>query len=339
MFRQPLEQSISESNKIVKSKNIDDIKSSIDEYGKHYTELYKRYFEIYERTNNKDWYIRSYKTEQCGSYLEFALFQKNGMKLINANFCKDRLCLMCNWRRSLRTYSKVANILDYLTNQSEKKYRFLFLTLTIRNCEPQELHQTINDIFYSFNKFTKNKRIKKAVKGFFRALEITINNKDNTFHPHLHIIFAVDFNYFTHSDKYIKQSEFTDIWQASANINYKPVVNIKPFKNKDNKGVAEATKYCIKLDEAGLKKISDKNLEILRTAVSFRRLVGLGGIIRQTAALLKIDINDDKISEDYLNDDEIKNDTLIAILRFFHTRDKSKGYQGFIVKEIEQVNF
>jgi len=338
MFRQSLQQNITELEKNVKSKNIDDIKSYIDEYGKHYTELYKRYFEIYERTGNEDWYIRSYKTEQCGSYLEFALFQKMGMKLINANFCKDRLCLMCNWRRSLRTYSKVARIIDYLS-KSEKKYRFLFLTLTIRNCEPSELHQTINDIFYSFNKFLKNKRIKKAVKGFFRALEITINDKDNTFHPHLHIILAVNDSYFKDTKQYITQSEFTDIWQASANLNYKPIVNIKPFRNNDNKGIAEATKYCIKLDEAGLKKISDKNLEILRTAISYRRLVGLGGVIRQAAALLKMDINDDKISEDYLTDDDIKNDTLIAILRFFHTRDKTKGYQGFVIKEIEPIGF
>jgi len=337
MFRQSLQQNITELEKNVKSKNIDDIKSYIDEYDKHYTELYKRYFEIYERTNNKDWYIRSYKTEQCGSYLEFALFENAGLKLINANFCKDRLCLMCNWRRSLRTYSKVANILDYLTNQSEKKYRFLFLTLTIRNCEPDELNQTINDIFYAFNKFTKNKRIKRAVKGFFRALEITINDKDRTFHPHLHCILAVNNSYFKDTKQYITQSEFTDIWQASANINYKPIVNIKPFRN--NKGVAEATKYCIKLDEAGLKKITLENLELLRNGIANRRLVGLGGVIRQAAALLKMDINDDKISEDYLTDDDIKNDTLIAILRFFHTRDKTKGYQGFVIKEIEPIGF
>jgi len=329
MFRQSLQQNITELKKNVKSK--------IDEYGKHYTELYKKYYEIYERTGDEDWYFRSYKTEQCGSYLEFALFERAGLKLINANFCKDRLCLMCNWRRSLRTYSKIARIIDYLSTQSEKKYRFLFLTLTIRNCEPSELYQTINDIFYSFNKFTKNKRIKKAVKGFFRALEITINDKDNTFHPHLHVILAVNDFYFKDTKQYITQSEFTDIWQASANLNYKPIVNIKPFRN--NKGIAEATKYCIKLDEAGLKKMSSENLEILRTAVSFRRLIGLGGIFRTVANELKIDINDDKITKDYLNDDEIKNDTLLAILRFFHTRDKSKGYQGFVIKEIEPVGF
>jgi len=331
MFRQLLKQSITELK--------ENVKSSIDEYDKHYTELYKRYFEIYERTGDTDWYMRAYKTEQCGSYLEFALFQKTGMKLINANFCKDRLCLMCNWRRSLRTYSKVARIIDYLSQSSEKKYRFLFLTLTIRNCEPSELHQTINDIFYSFDKFLKNKRIKRMNKGFFRALEITINEKDRTFHPHLHCILAVNNSYFKDTKQYITQADFTNIWQASANLNYKPIVNIKPFRNNDNKGIAEATKYCIKLDEAGLKKITLENLELLRNGIANRRLVGLGGIIRQTAALLKIDINDDKVSEDYLNEEDIKNDTLLAILRFFHSRDKTKGYQGFIVKEIEQVNF
>jgi len=341
MFRQPLKQSISESNKIVKSKNcsISDITATADLYDQHYTNLYERYYQIFKKNGNKDWYNRSCRVEDCGSYYEFALFQVGGLKLRKANFCGDRLCLMCNWRRSLKTYPKIARIIDYLTSQSEKKYRFLFLTLTIRNCEPSELHQTINDIFYSFDKFKKNKRIKKILRGYFRTLEITYNPDTQTFHPHLHIIFAVDFNYFTHSDKYIKQADYTKIWQSSANLDYEPIIDIRAFKNSDDKGVKEASKYIIKLDNELLKKISDKNLEVLRTAISYRRLMGLGGILRQIAAELKIKIDDDEdINRDY-DESDVKDDTLLAILRFFHTRDRAKGYKGFIYMERETVGF
>ena len=44
------------------------------------------------------------KIKQCGNYLEFALKEnqitkENKKKLANANFCKNRFCPMCSWRR------------------------------------------------------------------------------------------------------------------------------------------------------------------------------------------------------------------------------------------------
>jgi len=327
-------------SKPVKLVDIDDVKETFKKYDNYYSNLHLRYFEIYERTGNKSFYNWAFRTEQCGSYLEFALFERAGLKLINANFCGDRLCLMCNWRRSLRTYSKIARIIDYLsTSQSEKKYRFLFLTLTLKNCEPSELQDTINQVFYGFNKFTKNKTIKTVIKGYFRSLEITVNDKTKTFHPHLHLILAVPTSYFSGtSGLYLSHSDWQEIWQSSAGLDYSPVVNIKAFKNQDNKGVLEACKYSVKLDDEELKKISSQNLEILRLSMINRRLIGIGGIFRTVANELKIDINDDEITKDYLNDDEIKSDTLLAILRFFHSSDKTRGYRGFVIKEIEPVN-
>ena len=44
------------------------------------------------------------KIKQCGNYLEFALKEHqitkdSKKKLAGANFCKNRFCPMCNWRR------------------------------------------------------------------------------------------------------------------------------------------------------------------------------------------------------------------------------------------------
>jgi len=338
MFKELDKNSISKSDTFVKSFSINDIKKVFDEYDIHYTDLDAKYYELYELTGNEMWYRWAERAGECGSYLGFWLYEHAGLRLKEANFCGDRLCLMCNWRRSLKTYSKVARIMDYLTNQSEKKYRFLFLTLSIRNCRPNELEDTINTYFYAYNKFTKNKRIKRMLKGYFRALEITYNEQDRTFHPHLHVILAVNNSYFDDKNQYIRQAEFTDIWQSAAGIDYEPIVDIRAFKG--NKGIAEASKYSVKMDKELLKKIPLGDFKSLKLSILYRRFVGLGGILRQTAALLKIKIDDDSdISFDDL--DDIKDDTLLAILRFIHSSNKSQGYKGFILlkNDMERIGF
>ena len=69
----------------------------------------------------------------CGSYLEFAhevefdgTIDEKG-KLHKAFFCRDRFCPMCSWRKTLKLYSQVSQIIPYI----EKDYKCLFLTLTI----------------------------------------------------------------------------------------------------------------------------------------------------------------------------------------------------------------
>ena len=79
-------------------------------------------------------YRRADRVAQCGSEIEFGILQDGSKKLVKANFCRDRLCPMCNWRRSLKLYSQVSQVMDVLESEG---YCFLFLTLTLRNCPYQ----------------------------------------------------------------------------------------------------------------------------------------------------------------------------------------------------------
>ena len=89
------------------------------------------------------------RVNDCGNYLEFYNWEKAGLKIKKANFCGDRLCPICNWRRSLRMFAKLSKII-----QSEQykntDYRNLFLTLTVRNCNIDKLHAAIKNISYFF---------------------------------------------------------------------------------------------------------------------------------------------------------------------------------------------
>ena len=207
--------------------------------------------------------------KKCGSFLEFrkplegtgvppALLTDappaEGWKLSNALFCRDRLCPLCQWRKSIKVFSQISKIMDNIENE----FSFIFLTLTIRCCEGKELSKTIDLMQKAWNRFVGYKKIKTAVNGYFKSLEVK-DGANNTFHPHLHIILAVDLDYFV-SDKYITQDEFCRMWQKALKIPYKPICDIRKVKPKDKitkgekgvkakgKAVAEVAKYSEKTD-------------------------------------------------------------------------------------------
>ncbi len=169
------------------------------------------------------------RAKDCGNYLEFKKFDDDTKKLHRAYFCKVRLCPMCAWRRSLKVFGQVSKIMDEMTK--EKEYRFLFLTLTCKNVPADELTEQINLMFKAFQRLSQRKAFRKAVKGFFRALEITYNNDTDEYHPHFHIILAVKPYYFERKEYYIKHAEWRELWRKSLRVDYDPQVNIKAIKN------------------------------------------------------------------------------------------------------------
>ena len=309
------------------NKSINEVETEVKKFLKRklmipkLSERYAKLFDIYADDRFLRW---SQRVLECGDYLEFYRFEKAGLKLKSANFCCDRLCAMCNWRRSLRTFAKISKIIQS-KSFVEGGYKNLFLTLTVENVEITELHEAFEHIFYSFNKFLKNKRISKAVKGYFRALEITFNKKTQTFHPHLHLILAVGKSYF--SKDYISQADFTEIWRRSLGVNYTPLVDIRRFKG--NKGIAEASKYVIKSDDKFLKSIDNKALRILRLEMQNVRLIGSGGIYRQIARELKLALDNDAVEID------MPDDILIEILKFRW----AVGLKNYEIFEKEKVGF
>ena len=320
--------SLAKTKKEVKQK-----KEPVAEFKKHklLTELLiPRYIQIGNSYDDERFLRWAFNVENCGSYVEFFHWEKAGLKVKSANFCKDRLCAMCNWRRSLRMFAKLSKII-----QSEQYkntgYVNLFLTLTVKNVNPGELHEGIKHLFYSFKKFVQHKAIKAAVKGYFRALEITYNKDSKDFHHHLHVILAVPASYFKTS--YLSQTKLSDIWRKSLAddinyINHPPVLDIRKFRDK--KGIAEAAKYVCKVDEKFLKSINNEALRILRLELGNTRLVGFGGIFKKIAAALKLEMNDDLVENEIPIDD-----MLLEIL----TLKWSIGLKNYEVFNTEKVGF
>lgn len=238
------------------------------------------------------------RLSECGTYLGI----NNNNKILKANFCKNRLCPVCNYRKSNKQWGKIYNAI--LSHNEE--YKYILITLTVRNCNGEELNSTINDMMSSFKRLTNRKKWKRAIKGFVRGFEITYNESLNNFHPHIHTLCAVKNEYFSDPDLYINAEELTEWWKESATLCYRPDTDIRLIDDT-KKGVAEVAKYALKLADiitpTTITSARVNAVKLLYNAVSHRRLSSVGGCFRN----LKLEnIN----LTDFDNDDEN--------IKFFH---------------------
>jgi len=265
-----------------------------------YKRLAKIYPDIYKH--------KGARMENCGTWLQFKEFKGTFEKILNnANFCKLPLCPMCIKRRSLKIFGQASQVMEVAEQDG---FRFLFVTLTVQNVQGDELggkKGVINHLFDSFNRLIDRKAYKTAFHGWMRTLEIThnVDPKDmwyDTYHPHLHGIFAVKESYFQGSN-YISQKQLIKDWRKSAKLNYDPSVDIQAVKKGDKGSIKEVAKYATKPGDIinDNPNLMDSAVMYLDHAITSRRLVEYGGILKRIKADLKLDDVEDG---DLINTDQ-----------------------------------
>lgn len=248
---------------------------------------------------------RAFRVLECGTFLEFAReLSSEKCVLQNANFCRDRLCPLCSWRRSYKIFGQVSRIMDNI----EDDFDFVFLTLTVPNVSASDLPAKITQMQKAFEQmFNRDKRIKKACSGYFKALEVTHNKNRysksfDTYHPHFHVILAMDKGY-CKSDNYIKQSEFLNIWRRVMHDDSITQVDVRMCKNKSSSEcleaersissvVAEVAKYAVKSNDYIIpwsEYLTDSSVRAFLSALSGRRLCSFGGIFNHVRKALQLD--------------------------------------------------
>ncbi|MBW4451812.1 MAG: protein rep [Nostoc indistinguendum CM1-VF10] len=83
----------------------------------------------------------------CSELLEFQLVPDESesifkLKLSDARFCRVRHCPVCQWRRSLMWKARAYKILPQVVTDYPN-YRWLFVTLTVKNCQIKEFSTSI----------------------------------------------------------------------------------------------------------------------------------------------------------------------------------------------------
>jgi plasmid rolling circle replication initiator protein Rep len=227
----------------------------------------------------------SAKIFSCCSFLDFRYDEQSTLKLFRANFCKCRICPICIARKSDIWQAKAFQNLPRL-KRDQPNLRFLFLTLTIKNCSISNLSITIDKINAAWKRMTIKSVSNWAdyswpALGYVKSIEVTKGKNDNnSAHPHIHALLLVPENYFN-KHNYIQHHRWREIWQKSLMLNndYLPFVNIKAVAiDGEFKSVLELLKYEI--------KISDLNKDMQFTVkyleqVKGHRFISCGGLLRQ----------------------------------------------------------
>ena len=244
-----------------------------------------------------------FSVKECGTFLEFKKCVETGeIALTGANFCRDRLCPMCAKRKSLKNFSTLSKVLGVLNKNN--KYRYLFCTLTLKNCEYSDLSKTLDIIKFGFTNFLKSHFFRgknKQFLGCFKSIEITINTDTRTFHPHIHLLIAVNKYYFSkYNSFYIDNFKLKEEWQACLGIDYLPMCDIRAVKNIQ-KATCEVSKYICKSSDYLFYNDIQKSSElvsILSDSLYNRRFLAYTGIFFKAKKLIK---NDDNINIDDIN--------------------------------------
>lgn len=184
---------------------------------------------------------------------------------------------------------QTSRIVDEAIKQSPKG-RFLFLTLTVKNVEGEALNSTISQLTKSFDRLFKRAKVQRNLLGYLRSVEVTHNEDDNTYHPHIHVLMMVRPSYFQSKKDYITQKEWGDMWSQSLKVSYTPMVDIRTVKEtgKGLRGaVLETAKYPtkpIKLDVENKQVVDD-----LYNGLYRKRQLGYGGIFKEIKKHLALD--------------------------------------------------
>jgi plasmid rolling circle replication initiator protein Rep len=227
---------------------------------------------------------------ECSEWLMYALKSNDEgeirLKLRDARFCRVRHCPVCQWRRELMWRARFFKALPEI----QVKYptgRWIFLTLTVRNCELSDLKKTLTWMNNAWSKLTRRKQF--PALGFVKSMEVT-RCWDGTAHPHFHCLMLVPAGYF--GKGYIPQAEWTTLWQSCLKVDYTPIVNVKVVKgNKGTlnatgdasnvammKAICETLKYCVKPADllADPEWLSELTKQLQKT-----RAISIGGCLKK----------------------------------------------------------
>lgn len=235
--------------------------------------------QLYQRSGLSNY---SRRVHDCSRWLGFALkTQDTGelkLKLTEARFCRVRYCPVCQWRKSMAWRARFLAALPKVT-AAYPYHRWVFLTLTVRNCPVDELRVTLKTMGAAWSRLTQRSAF--PATGWIRSTEVT--KADSEAHPHFHCLLLVPSSYYTRS--YLSQRSWTDLWQSCLRVDYTPIVHVKSVKPRAGfdqetqltKAVLETLKYSVKPQDL----VADSEwLYKLTQQLHKTRSINVGGVLK-----------------------------------------------------------
>lgn len=208
---------------------------------------------------------------ECGDILAIG----ENYRIVGGNFCRNRLCPVCNRRNSAQKWAKMYEIATRA--KADMRVCFALLTLTVKNVTADKLSGEITHLMKSIDRLHKRAIFQENVIGYFRSLEITYNAEKGTFHPHYHYILALPDVY---KHRTVSTYEWRTTWEKCARLDYNSQIDIRLIDD-DNiaDSVAEVAKYAVKL--TSVIEQDTATLNTLVKAIKGRRLISYGGAFKE----------------------------------------------------------
>jgi len=179
--------------------------------------------------------------------------------------------------------------------QEQPKARWLFLTVTVRNCSIGELASTLTAMNAGWKRLIERREF-RPVLGWVRTTEVT-RGHDGSAHPHFHALMMVPPSMLTGTN-YIKHARWVELWRDCMRLDYQPVVDVRAVKERApeaaqtaadaraaalQRAVAETLKYSVKPSD--MTADAEWFLELTRQTHK-RRFVATGGALKD---VLRVD--------------------------------------------------
>jgi plasmid rolling circle replication initiator protein Rep len=234
----------------------------------------------------------------------------------NAHQCEVRHCPICQRARAHKLRKRFAKAIEIITTQYPK-YRWLFVTITIKNPPIVELRAALKEMNKAWNRLLLLKDFPN-VKGWIRATEVTMGEQGAEFcHPHFHCLLLVTSNYF--KTGYVKHSEWVDLWKRAARLDYDPDVKVTAIKDLGggiDREIIKVAGYSVKSEEVAE---NPKWFTELHRQTHHLRFHATGGLVKQF-----IPKEDEKLTgEEVAEDDTEEAETGRGVL-FGYRRDVKK---------------
>ena len=254
------------------------------------------------------------RINNCATFLQsVSNFDRNRSKIVKANRCMNRFCPICMATKARKEAYMLLIILKFLSYA--KGYEFIFLTLTVPNVTGNELVRELDEQYLALKRLIQRKEFKAISNGFIRKTEITYNQKRNDFHPHIHMLIAVNKSYFKEKSLYVSQHKWQEIWKKCKKDNSITQVHVKKANESSFK---ELAKYEAKdFDMLGY---SQEVFDVFYKALKGRKTLTFNGCFQEAKKMYK----EGKLDE-YKEVDKTE-----YVDTFFHMFNYSKSKYDFI---------
>jgi plasmid rolling circle replication initiator protein Rep len=242
----------------------------------------------YLHKNNNN--TKASAVKRCMTNAIYALDNHGKKHLYNGWFCHNRLCSICQKRRAIKDNLKVKKVIQFTENHIDDKYKYIFLTFTLKNVKADKVKATQKHINRSICRLFGYKAVKHGVLGRIKTTEITYNANRDDYHVHAHILAMVR-PLLVNSRKRLCKSDWVRLWQKASKVDYSPVIKVQHVKNHDDidtiaNYLTKTMNYTRFITSSKVSKKSEV-IDTIYNALQYQHRITFSGIFRASNRTLK----------------------------------------------------